>query len=304
MANFPTSLDTITNPASGDLMNVVGHADQHAVVNDAVEALEAKLGISASTPTVSKLLIGTGVGSSAWTKDSPAGAIVGSTDVQTLTNKTLTSPTINTAVINNPTLATNTIAEFTAAAGVTIDGLLIKDNALATNNSVVTANITDAAVTNAKVAAGMVVQVVATNYSAMTTGTTTTPQDDTIPQITEGTEFMTQAIVPKSATNTLIIEVKALVGNSVATNNAIGALHQDAIADALAVTEARIPDVNAAPAQLYLVHTMSAGTTSSTTFRFRVGHTTAGTATFNGVLGVRIFGATSKSTIKITEVKV
>jgi len=151
MANYPTSLDSLTNPSAGDTTAGVDHASQHATVNDIVEQLEAKLGISASTPTSGKLLRGTGVGSSAWDKDAPTGTIVGTTDSQTLTNKTLTSPTINTAIINNPTLKTDTIAEFTAAAGVTIDGLLIKDSKLATNNSVVTANITDDAVTAAKV---------------------------------------------------------------------------------------------------------------------------------------------------------
>lgn len=154
MANYPTSLDSLTNPSTNDFLNSPNHVDQHSQVNDIVEALEAKLGISASTPTSGKLLRGTGAGTSEWDKDAPTGTIVGTTDTQTLTNKTLTSPTINTAIINNPTLKTDTIAEYTAAAGVTIDGLLIKDSKLATNDSVVTANVTDSAITPAKLLSG------------------------------------------------------------------------------------------------------------------------------------------------------
>jgi len=152
MTQFPTSLDSFTNPTTNDFLNSPNHVSQHSDINDAVEALEAKLGISASTPTSGKLLRGTGAGTSAWDKDAPTGTIVGTTDSQTLTNKILTSATLNTAIINNPTLNTDTIAEFTAANGVTIDGLNIKDSKLNTNNSVVTTNITDSAVTTAKIA--------------------------------------------------------------------------------------------------------------------------------------------------------
>ncbi len=151
--SYPISLDTLTNPTSGSDPSVVGHASQHANANDAIEALQAKLGIGASTPTSGNLLVGTGVGSATWSKAAPTGTIVGTTDSQTLTNKTLTSPTINTPTINNPTLNTNTVSEYTAANGVAVDGLNIKDGKLNTNNSVVTANVTDDAITPAKISA-------------------------------------------------------------------------------------------------------------------------------------------------------
>ena len=46
MTNFPTSLDALTNPSALD--GLTGHAAQHANVNDAIEAIEAKLGIDGS----------------------------------------------------------------------------------------------------------------------------------------------------------------------------------------------------------------------------------------------------------------
>lgn len=53
--NFPTSLDNFTNPASTDLMNsvTVPHNEQHANVNDAIEALQAKVGVDGSAVTTS-----------------------------------------------------------------------------------------------------------------------------------------------------------------------------------------------------------------------------------------------------------
>ena len=51
MVNFPDSLDTLSNPNADTLLDAAGleHDVQHANLNDIVEALEAKLGISLST---------------------------------------------------------------------------------------------------------------------------------------------------------------------------------------------------------------------------------------------------------------
>lgn len=47
---YPASLDSLTNPASSDTLAGVPHATQHADSNDAIEALETKLGTGASVP--------------------------------------------------------------------------------------------------------------------------------------------------------------------------------------------------------------------------------------------------------------
>jgi hypothetical protein len=46
--NFPASLDTLTNPTSSDSLSSPSHSAQHANVNDAVEALQAKVGVDSS----------------------------------------------------------------------------------------------------------------------------------------------------------------------------------------------------------------------------------------------------------------
>lgn len=49
--NFPTSLDALTNPLTTDKLNNPSHAAQHTNVNDAVEALQAKVGVNSSAVT-------------------------------------------------------------------------------------------------------------------------------------------------------------------------------------------------------------------------------------------------------------
>ena len=51
--NFPTSLDALTNPTASDPLTNPSHADQHANVNDAVEALQAKVGVNGSAVATS-----------------------------------------------------------------------------------------------------------------------------------------------------------------------------------------------------------------------------------------------------------
>lgn len=50
---YPTTLDTLTNPAATDSVATVSHSSQHSNVNDAVEALEAKVGVDSSAVTTS-----------------------------------------------------------------------------------------------------------------------------------------------------------------------------------------------------------------------------------------------------------
>lgn len=53
--NFPGAIDNFTNPTPADDLNTptVLHSDQHANTNDAVEALEAWIGISGSSVSAS-----------------------------------------------------------------------------------------------------------------------------------------------------------------------------------------------------------------------------------------------------------
>jgi hypothetical protein len=148
---------------------------------------------------------------------------------------------------------------------------------------------------------GSVQQQVNTLSTAVATGTTLIPADDTIPQNTEGDQYLTQAITPKNTANTLIIEA-AIWGSSSVITHLAAALFQDSTANALAAASV-YQGTGFGEAIIYLRHTMAAGTTSSTTFKVRAGGANAGTFTFNGVGGARIYGAITKSSIVIREYK-
>lgn len=150
--------------------------------------------------------------------------------------------------------------------------------------------------------AGEVVQVVNSTSGAVATGTTVLPLDDTIPQNTEGDEYMTLAVTPKAATNKLKIEVTVVLASS-AGGTLAAALFQDSTAGALAVVGTRV-DTTGSLYTLSFTHYMAAGTTSATTFKVRCGNSAAGTVTFNGVAAGREYGGVMSSSITITEIKV
>jgi len=147
---------------------------------------------------------------------------------------------------------------------------------------------------------GQMLQQVSYQTGALATGTTTIPFDDTIPQITEGNEYMTLAITPVSATSTLLIQVVACLSSSVA--NFFGtALFVDSTANALAATLEYENNVTAAVLAV-LTHRVASGSVTARTYRVRCGGGDAGTTTFNGQGGARKYGGVLASSIVITEI--
>ncbi len=241
--------------------------------------------------------------------------VVSTTGTQTLTNKTLTTPKINT------------ITEATSEAGVTVDGVLLKDGHVTIQGSSGTpatpatglgklagggttnvrpkwineSGVVETIITDATAPAGSVVQVVSGMSSAVATGTTLLPYDDTIPQNNEGDQYMTLAITPKSATNHLVIEANVQISHTGVTNIS-AALFQDTTAGALAAGEVT-EETSGFVRNIPIFCDMVSGTTSATTFKIRAGGSSAGTTTFNGTTGQRRFGGIPTSWIKITEYK-
>lgn len=122
---------------------------------------------------------------------------------------------------------------------------------------------------------GNVVQIVTQTNATSASTTATIPFDNTKPQNTEGAEYTTLSITPTSATNTLMIIFSTYLSRNGAASSIV-ALFQDSDADALAATPATIAVGNYA-VPITMVHIMTAGTTSSTTFKIRYGGQTGTT---------------------------
>jgi len=151
---------------------------------------------------------------------------------------------------------------------------------------------------------GKVLQVVNFQTGALATGTTLIPNDDTIPQITEGDEYMTLAITPTSATSKLRIDVVIGMFGIPGSNsqNAV-ALFVGTTANALASVSDYKPTGGTMNAYSFS-HNMTSGVTSTLTFRVRANGHVAGTYTFNGWSGARRHGGVIASSITITEYEV
>ncbi len=95
--NYPSSLDTFPNPNSANTLDSPSHSQQHSDANDAIEALEAKLGVGSSpatSATTGQVLNISSAGTSAWTS--------------TLNNLVFVSPEENLTV--SATAASGTVA--------------------------------------------------------------------------------------------------------------------------------------------------------------------------------------------------
>jgi hypothetical protein len=129
--SFPTNLDNIPQPGSGDITTSPSHAGTHDLEITAIQAVEAKVGIGASTPVASTLLRGTGTGTSAYAQANLTTDVTGTLPVANggsgVTSSTGTGNVVlsGTPTINAPTI-TGTMAAsvINASSNATIGGTL------------------------------------------------------------------------------------------------------------------------------------------------------------------------------------
>lgn len=126
------------------------------------------------------------------------------------------------------------------------------------------------------------------------------PNDDTIPQNTEGTEVLTGSITPTNVNNKLVIEFTGWLGGN--SDLAGVALFQDSIADAIAASIAWGENGGLIEGgQVTLRHEMVAGTTSPTTFKIRAGAPLTTTYLNADSGGTRKYGGVMRAVLTIRE---
>lgn len=150
---------------------------------------------------------------------------------------------------------------------------------------------------------GDIIQHIPFSDTAFSSGTTVIPFNDTIPQNTEGDQYLSNAITPTSSINELRIESQAQLSHTGTSVIMVSALFQDSTADALAASWAAKAAVASAFSSVVLSHHMIAGTVSQTTFKIRCGSDVAGTTNFNGQAAARKLGGALTSRLDLWEIQ-
>jgi hypothetical protein len=148
---------------------------------------------------------------------------------------------------------------------------------------------------------GDIVQTVSSFVSAVATGTTVLPGDNTIPQIGEGDQYLTKAITPTSAVNKIRVTARLGAISSSAANAIMGMALFNGADDAIATSATTIATATHAK-QMGVDYIGVAGGTTAITYSVRAGAHTAGTTTVNGSGGTGYYNSTISSCIIIQEI--
>lgn len=189
-----------------------------------------------------------------------------------------------TAIADALTTTVASVTANTASISTYMAGLAGKMNADCSNADLSKCNI--------------ILQRVRVNVSTFAQGSTITPADNTVPQITEGDQYMQLALTPKSATSKLRVDVVCNYSNSGSTH-VVTALFRDSAVNAIAAVQQVIPTGTWCEQSVFSTEVVS-GSTATTTFKVRMGPDN-GTLSFNGRSGAQTLGGVTASSITITE---
>lgn len=147
---------------------------------------------------------------------------------------------------------------------------------------------------------GTIIQVQNYTTGTMATGTAVIPWDNTIPQITEGTQFMSLAFTPKKATSKLKITVNVAMLSCNASSWTTIALFKDSNVNAIgSCVGYMLASESITPSFVAYVDAVD---TSAHTFTVRIGSHASATITFNGYASAQYLGGSLASAITIEEI--
>lgn len=216
----------------------------------------------------------------------------------TVTNAaTLTAPLIS-ATGTDSNIDLDVSAKGTGIFSIRKPGTAFKsqlDNSALTASRVIT--IPDYAV---NLRGSKMIQSVGSINGSVQFGSTVIPFDDTIPQVTEGDQYFSQAITPQSSTSVLIVNVNVWLSHQNVRHCTV-ALFRDGASNAVAASAVYIDTTNG-HAVVSFKYTVTSGSTSATTFTVRAGSDSTGSLTVNGVNNARRYGGVAVSGIEIYEV--
>ena len=151
---------------------------------------------------------------------------------------------------------------------------------------------------------GKLVQIKYADIKTILTGSTTIPHDTTIPQITEGDQYLTLAITPTTTSNALLIEVQVMISSNTGEDLIIAIFNTDVHATDAQAVSAMYMVTNTTTQCMSIQYYYIPGITSATTWRLRCGTHQAGTTNINGGSSNQKFGGKANTSMTITEIVV
>jgi len=192
---YPGTLDTLTNPSGTQYLDSPSHSTQHSDLNDAIEALESKVGVGSGTPTVNKVMVGSGNGTATWSG--------------TWNSATLGTPAITGGTVANSLVGTSTIT------GGTLSGAMLIGTVQHTGGTVTGAQLGTNTITGGT-ATSTVLNSNTVGTPTITGGSWTT---GTISTSVLGTPTITGGTLSSSTINNAVISTASITGGSVNSIN-------------------------------------------------------------------------------------
>jgi hypothetical protein len=147
--------------------------------------------------------------------------------------------------------------------------------------------------------------VIQSTYGIYTTSgviATLIPVDDTIPQISEGTQILSLSFTPRFVNSKMVLRFVGLVSTDAANRISV-AVFRDAGVNAVVATGTYIPVANAVVPVSFIAVDLPV-TVATITYTVRAGMSVAGTMRFNGPSSGRRYGGVAATTFEVQEVRV